>query len=55
MHLVIVLLAALVVFIFLTLGVRNNPERRKIFFLYVVIDLWLGGVFLYLLVTAVLH
>jgi hypothetical protein len=55
MHLVIVLLAALVVFISLTLGVRGNPERRKIFFLYVVIDLWLGGVFLYLLVTAVLH
>jgi hypothetical protein len=55
MHLVIVLLAALVVFIALTLGVRGNPERRKIFFLYVVIDLWLGGVFLYLLVTAVLH
>ena len=55
MHLVIILLAALVVFISLTLGVRKNPERRKIFFLYVVIDLWLGGVFLYLLVTAVLH
>ena len=55
MHLVIVLLAALVFFISLTLGVRSDPERRKIFFLYVVIDLWLGGVFLYLLVTAVLH
>ena len=55
MHLVIILLAALVFFISLTLGVRNDPERRKIFFLYVVIDLWFGGVFLYLLVTAVLH
>jgi hypothetical protein len=55
MHLVIALLGALVFFIFLTLGVRNNPEQRKIFFLYLVIDLWLGGVFLYLVGTAVLH
>ena len=55
MHLVIILLAALALFIYLTLGVRGDPERRKLFFLYVVIDLWLGGVFLYLLVTAVLH
>ena len=54
MHLVIVLLAALVFFIYLTLGVRSDPDRRKIFFLYVVIDLWLSGVFLYLLISAVL-
>ena len=55
MHLVIVLLAALALFIYLTLGVRSDPERRKLFFLYVVIDLWLSAVFLYLLVTALLH
>ena len=55
MHLVIVLLAALAFFIFLTLGVRGNPERRKLFYLYVVIDLWLSAVFLYLLITALLH
>jgi hypothetical protein len=55
MHLVIVLLAALAFFIYLTLGVRGDPERRALFILYVLIDLWLGAVFLYLLVTAVLH
>ena len=54
MHLVIVLLAALAFFIYLTLEVRGDPERRKLFVLYVVIDLWLAAVFLYLLVTAVL-
>ena len=55
MHLVIVLLALLALFIYLTLGARGDPERRKMFVLYVIIDLWLGSVFLYLLVTAVLH
>jgi len=55
MHLVIILLAALAFFIYLTLEVRGDPERRKLFFLYVVIDLWLSAVFLYLLVTALLH
>jgi len=55
MHLVIILLAALALFIYLTLEVRGDPERRKLFFLYVVIDLWLSAVFLYLLVTALLH
>ena len=54
MHLVIVLLAALAFFIYLTLEVRGDPERRKLLVLYVVIDLWLAAVFLYLLVTAVL-
>ena len=53
MHLVILLLAALAFFIYLTLGVRDDPERRKLLVLYVVIDLWLSAVFLYLLVTAV--
>lgn len=55
MHLVIILLAALAFFIYLTLGVRADPERRKLFILYLLIDLWLGGVFLYLLITALLH
>mgnify|MGYP001814844423 CR=1 FL=1 len=55
MHLVIVLLAALAFFIYLTLDVRGDPERRKLYFLYVVIDLWLTAAFLYLLITAVMH
>ena len=55
MHLVIVLLAVLALFIYLTLGARGDPERRTLFVLYVVIDLWLASVFLYLLVTAVMH
>jgi hypothetical protein len=55
MHLVILLLAALTFFIYLTLGVRGDPERRKLLVLYVVIDLWLSAVFLYLLVTALMH
>ena len=55
MHLVILLLAALALFIFLTLGVRGDPERRKLLVLYVLIDLWLAGVFLYLLITALMN
>ena len=55
MHLVVLLLAALTFFIYLTLGVRGDPERRKLFFLYVVVDLWLSAVFLYLLITALMH
>ena len=55
MHLVILLLGALAFFIYLTLGVRGDPERRKLLVLYVVIDLWLSVVFLYLLVTVLMH
>jgi hypothetical protein len=55
MHLVILLLAALAFFVYLTLGVRRDPEKRKLFYLFVLIDLWLSSVFLYLVVTAVLH
>ena len=55
MHLVVLLLAALTFFIFLTLGVRGDPEKRKLFFLYVLVDLWLSAVFLYLLVTALMN
>ena len=54
MHLVIILLALLTLFIYLTLGARRDPERRNQFYLFVLIDLWLAGVFLYLLVSAVL-
>jgi hypothetical protein len=55
MHLVIILLAALAFFVYLTLSVRRDPEKRKLFYLFILIDLWLGAVFLYLVVTAVLH
>jgi hypothetical protein len=55
MHLVILLLGALSFFIYLTLGVRHDPERRKLLVLYVLIDLWLSAVFLYLLISALLH
>ena len=55
MHLVIILLAVLAFFIFLTLGARRDPDKRKLFYLFTLIDLWLAAVFLYLLVTAVMH
>jgi len=55
MHLVILLLAALTFFIYLTLGARGDPDRRKLLVLYVVIDLWLASVFLYLLITALMN
>jgi hypothetical protein len=55
MHLVIILLAALAFFIYLTLVVRRDPEKRNLFYLFVFIDLWLSSVFLYLVVTAILH
>ena len=55
MHLVIILLAALAFFVYLTLGTRRDPEKRKLFYLFVLIDLWFGAVFLYLVVTAVMH
>ena len=53
MHLVIILLAMLAFFLYLTLGVAKDREKRKFFYLYLLIDIWLGSVFLYLLVTAV--
>ena len=55
MHLVIILLAALALFVYLTLSVRRDPEKRKLFYLFILIDLYLGAVFLYLVITAVLH
>ena len=54
MHLVILLLAFLAFFVYLTLGARKDPEKRKLFYLFVLIDLWLAAVFIYLLVSAVL-
>ena len=54
MHLVILLLAFLAFFIYLTLGARRDPEKRKLLYLFVLIDLWLSAVFLYLLVSAIL-
>jgi hypothetical protein len=54
MHLVILLLAFLTFFVYLTLGARRDPEKRLLFYLFLLIDLWLGSVFIYLVVSAVL-
>jgi hypothetical protein len=54
MHLIIVLLAIQVFFLYLTLQARRNPEHRKQFFLYLFIDALLGGVFVYLMITGIL-
>lgn len=54
MHLVILLLGLLALCIYLTLGVRGDPEKRSLFYLFVLLDLWLAGVFVYLVVSAVL-
>jgi len=54
-HLVIVLLAVLAIFLYLTLGVRSDPEKRKLFYLYLLVDAWLSFVFFYLLITAILN
>jgi len=54
MHLVILLLAALAFFVYLTLGARRDPDKRKLYYLFLLIDLWLAVVFVYLLVSAVL-
>ncbi len=53
MPLIMLVMAALALFLFLTLGARNDPERRKQFYLYVVIDVWLGGVLVFLLATGI--
>ena len=54
MHLVIVLLAALAFFVYLTLGARHDPDNRKLYYLFIVIDVALAGAFLYLLLSAIL-
>ncbi len=55
MQFVIILLAALALFLYLTLGVARDPNKKKFFYLYLLIDIWLGGVFVYLLVSALLN
>ena len=55
MHLVIILLAALGFFLYLTLVNAKKPDRRYYFYLFVLVDIWLASVFLYLIVTAVMH
>jgi hypothetical protein len=52
MQFVILLLAALTFFLYLTLGVAKDPEKRKFFIVYLLIDTWLTIVFIYLLVSA---
>lgn len=54
MHLVIILLAVLGFFLYLTLSVSRNPEKKYYFYLFLLIDLWLSSVFVYLVVTAFL-
>ncbi len=52
---VIGILATLALFLYLTLGVAKDPDKRYYFYLYVLVDIWLSVVFAYLLVTAVLN
>ncbi|MFA9421564.1 MAG: hypothetical protein ACERLB_15545 [Gammaproteobacteria bacterium] len=52
MHFVIVLLAAITFFLYLTMGVAKDPEKRKFFIVYLLVDTWLIIVFVYLLVSA---
>lgn len=54
MHFIIILLGVLALFLYLTLTVANDPEKRQFFYLYLLIDIWLGSVFTYLVVTALL-
>ena len=53
MPLVILLLAVLTLFLYLTLNVRRDPEKRKIYYLFIGIDVWLAAVIIFVLVTAV--
>jgi len=52
MHFVIILLAVLALFLYLTLSVKKDPEKRQFFYLYLLVDVLLGSIFIYLLVTA---
>jgi hypothetical protein len=54
MQLVILLLAFLALFIYLTLGARRDPDKRKLYYLFIIVDLWLTSVFVYLVVSAIL-
>ena len=53
MPLVILLLAALAIFLYLTLDARRDPEKRKLYYLFIGIDIWLAAVIVFVLVTAV--
>lgn len=53
MPLVILLLAALAIFLYLTLDARRDPERRKQYYLFLAIDVWIAAVFVFVLITAV--
>ncbi|MFT5221598.1 MAG: hypothetical protein ACI9LO_003432 [Planctomycetota bacterium] len=53
-QIVIFLLVAITVFLYLALGVRKQADKRRFFYLYIAIDLWLAAVFLYLIISAVL-
>ena len=55
MHVVVALLGVLALFLYLTLGAMGKPEKRYFFYLYLLIDIWLSSVFIYLLVTALLN
>ena len=55
MPLIMLVMAALAIFLFLTLGVRGDPDKRKQFFLYVAVDLWLSSVLVYLLTTGIVN
>ncbi len=52
---VVLLLAALAFFLYLTKGVAKDPEKRKYFYLFIIVDLWLAAVFVYLIVTALMN
>ena len=53
MPLVILILVALIFFLFLTLNARRDPEKKSLFYLYLVIDIWLAASIIFVLVTAV--
>jgi hypothetical protein len=49
---VIILLAVIAFFLYLTLGVAKDPQKKNFFYLYLLIDIWLASVFAYLLISA---
>jgi hypothetical protein len=54
MQFMIALLAALAFFLFLTLGVAKDPQKRNYFYLYLLVDIWLTSVFIYLIYEALI-
>lgn len=52
MQFLIALLAALAFFLFLTMGVAKDPQKKNYFYLYLLIDIWLIIVFVYLIYEA---